>query len=547
MRKVFFLFVLVCYSCSVKVLSLTDSKKNNQNWHHKDFAKDSVFGISLNKWYAESNVKKNKNRIIVAVVDTQIDLEHRNLRSKIWVNIQEVPNNGVDDDKNGYVDDVNGWNFVGLKRAGYYRFDHFEYTRILRHKDLFFSENKNPKYDSLVFKRAEKFQEYYSEYYKNWLSSNVFLLTKWKKSVDALNHFFPKNDYTYSQLDSLYEIYKNNNKSYQERKRDNDEDLGALIDYMRVNYEVEIKNYDDLLRRKNQNDSILNRNLNVDLEIRNNVPQDRKNGYGNSKMNVNKSQNIHSTMVSSLIAGNTKNNIGTKGFHENILIMPISISVSGDEHDQDIANAIYYAVDNGAKVINMSFGKDFSLTQDLVTEALIYAQKHDVLVVHISGNDSCSIDKNTYYPIDYDYYNQNEMVTNFINVGSISKRTDSTMVSPFSSYGKQNVDIFAPGEEIYVAKPGNEYGYDSGTSLAAPMVSGTAALIWLYYPKLTVQEVKSIILESGITVDQKVIKPGTDNEMVPFSELCKTGKILNTYNAMKMAEEVSKMKKQKKK
>ena len=120
---------------------------------------------------------------------------------------------------------------------------------------------------------------------------------------------------------------------------------------------------------------------------------------------------------------------------------------------------------------------------------------------------------------------------------------DSTLVSPFSNFGKDNVDLFAPGEGVYVALPANKYDYDSGTSLAAPMVSGTAALIWLYYPNLTVQEVKKIILESGVTIDKMVVKPGTENEMVHFSELCKTGKILNTYNAMKMAEEVSKRKK----
>jgi cell wall-associated protease len=225
--------------------------------------------------------------------------------------------------------------------------------------------------------------------------------------------------------------------------------------------------------------------------------------------------------------------------------MPLSISASGDEYDKDIAMAIYYAVDNGAKIINMSFGKEFSLKQEWVSEAFKYAEKNNVLLVHGSGNNRFNVDENPYYPSDIDYLHdtKKELVSNFINVGSISKRTDSTMVSPFSDYGKQNVDLFAPGEEIYVAKPNNEYGYDSGTSLAAPMVSGTAALIWLYYPKLTVQEVKNIILESGGTIDKMVIKPGTKDEMVPFSELSKTGKILNTYNAMKMAEEVSKKKK----
>lgn len=545
MKKVFLLLIFLCYSCSVTVSRFAESKKTNQNWHHKDFKNDEVFGIALDKWYAEINVKNSQNKVIVAVVDTQIDVEHPALREQIWINSKEIPDNGIDDDRNGYVDDINGWNFVGYNGGGYYRYDHFEYTRIIRNKDSFFTENNNPQYDSLTYNRAEKFQTAYTQYYKNWLESNVFLLSKWEKSADTLRHFFPKSDYTYSQLDSLYIRYKINDKSYFERKRDSDEDLGALIDYMRVNYEVGIKTYEDLLERKKQNDSIINRNLNVDLEIRNHITQGKKSGYGNNKLNVNKYQNTHSTMVSSLIAGNTKNKVGPKGFHTNIKIMPLSISISGDEHDKDIAMAIYYAVDNGAKVINMSFGKEFSLEQAWVSDALKYAEKQNVLIVHVSGNKKTNIDENPYYPNDIDYAKdkKTEIVSNFINVGSISKRTDSTMVSKFSNYGKQNVDIFAQGEEIYVAKPGNEYGYDSGTSLAGPMVSGTAALIWLYYPKLTVQQVKNIILESGVTIDKKVIKPGTDNEMVHFSELCKSGKILNTYNAMKMAEKISKSKK----
>jgi subtilisin family serine protease len=216
----------------------------------------------------------------------------------------------------------------------------------------------------------------------------------------------------------------------------------------------------------------------------------------------------------------------------------------GPATDKDIAMAIYYAVDNGAKVINMSFGKEFSLKQEWVTEAFRYAEKHNVLLIHCSGNNKYDIDKRRFYPNDiiYRQSEKTEMVGNFINVGSISKRIDSTMVSKFSNYGKLNVDLFAPGEQIYVAYPADEYKYDSGTSLAAPMVSGTAALIWLYYPELTVQEVKKIILESGVTIDKRVVKPGTANEMVHFSELCKSGKILNTYNAMKMAEKISKEK-----
>jgi subtilisin family serine protease len=190
----------------------------------------------------------------------------------------------------------------------------------------------------------------------------------------------------------------------------------------------------------------------------------------------------------------------------------------------------------------MSFAKEFSLHPEWVTAALQYAEKHNVLVVHAASNESKNNDTDPLYPNDYLYDDQPEICNNFISVGSINKNYGEKMVSSFSNYGKNNVDLFAPGEEIYTAIPDNQYSFDSGTSLAAPMVSGTAALIWLYYPKLTVQEVKQIILESGTSHDIEVIVPGTKDKKVKFSELSKSGKVLNVYNAMQMAKEMSKTK-----
>jgi cell wall-associated protease len=222
--------------------------------------------------------------------------------------------------------------------------------------------------------------------------------------------------------------------------------------------------------------------------------------------------------------------------------MPLNISPSGDEHDKDIAMAIRYAVDNGAKVINMSFGKEFSLHKEWVFEAFKYAEEHNVLLVHCAGNESFNVDQNPYYPSDVAFDGSKEVCGNFINVGSISPKLDSTFASSFSNYGKQNVDLFAPGDEIYTTSAGNKYVFDGGTSLAGPMVSGTAALIWSYYPKLTVTEVKQIILDSGTAYNMEVIVPGTKDKKIPFSELSKSGKVLNVYNAMLLAEKVSKQK-----
>ncbi|WP_255470317.1 MULTISPECIES: S8 family serine peptidase [unclassified Flavobacterium] len=197
---------------------------------------------------------------------------------------------------------------------------------------------------------------------------------------------------------------------------------------------------------------------------------------------------------------------------------------------------------NGAKVINMSFGKEFSLYKNRVIDAYKYAEKHNVLLVHAAGNNSFNVDENPYYPSDVDYENPDEVVENFITVGSISQKTDSSFVSKFSNYGKKNVDLFAPGDKIYTTTAGNSYAYDSGTSLAAPMVSGTAALIWSYYPKLKAKEVKQIILESGTAYDIEVLIPGGEGKKAKFSELSKSGKVLNVYNAMQLAEKLSKKK-----
>ncbi|VXB14487.1 conserved hypothetical protein [Flavobacterium sp. 9AF] len=549
-KTLLYFFIYIAFSCSstnnLKSKLTVSTIDTVDLWHFKD----SINGLSLEKWYNE-NTKKTKKEIIVAILDTQIDLEHENFKNQIWVNKDEIPNNKIDDDNNGYIDDINGWNFVGKPNGGYFAYGNFEYVRIIQKWDSIFKNKKESEItksqlkDFNQYSVAKTYLDYYLDYYKNYKKNLQFKIEMFPLSKDTLKHYFPNEDYTTNQLDSLFKKYNKSDKDFYDRRKDKDKDFSSLILYMLSNYQLNNKKLEIIEDLKNQMDSIINQNLNVEFLDRNFIndnPSKLEKGYGNNFLNSFKKIQDHNTEVSSLIAPNNKIKKGVKGFHKNIKIMPLITSVSGDEHDKDIAMAIYYAVDNGAKVINMSFGKEFSLEEEWVSEAIKYAEKHNVLIVHCSGNNRKSIDEYLFYPNDVKYGEVNEFSSNFITVGSISKRIDSTMVSPFSNYGKNNVDLFAPGEEIYVAIPDNQYTYDSGTSLAAPMVSGTAALIWLYYPNLTVQEVKKIILESGVTIDKMVIKPGTENELVHFSELCKSGKILNTYNAMKIAEEMSRKK-----
>ncbi len=319
---------------------------------------------------------------------------------------------------------------------------------------------------------------------------------------------------------------------------------------MKFRFENNENTMEKMLETEREIDSIVNRNLNLnfnDRKIIGDNPNVLEKGYGCGNVSITKKgfKNLqgHCTKVAGIIGANRKNNIGIKGFSDDIKIMPLNISYSGDENDKDIAMAIYYAVDNGAKVINMSFGKDFSANQQLVSDAFKYAEKHNVLLVHSAGNERFNADENHYYPSDNHFDGKAEICNNFINVGSTSANLDHTFVSAFSNYGKQNVDLFAPGQKIYTTAKGNEYGEDSGTSLAGPMVSGTAALIWSYYPKLTAVEIKQIIIESGTSYAVEVIVPGTKDKKIPFSELSKSGKVLNVYNAMKLAEKLSEQKK----
>lgn len=541
-----FILYLIILGCATKPTEhpVLDAQLH---WYHKDLEKDKIPGISLEKFYQE-NKKTPKSSLIVAVLDTQIDATHPELKDQIWTNTKEIPNNGIDDDNNGYIDDLNGWNFLGDKNGGYVEWANFESTRVVRN---FQKEYLEKGYDTiknnqeniyLEYKKAKIELEKQLTFYNNRkkLFNNLYEL--YPIALDSLKKYFPNEDYTNEDLNNLI-IKKNNYKlSRNNRILQKKTDIASLCSYiMYVKFTLEYTKIEEIKDRSNQSEFILSKNANVNYDERiliGDNPKILEKGYGNPIINNNKEglrqRMNHSTQVSSIIAGNRKNNKEVYGFSDQIKIMPLSISASGAEHDKDIAMAIYYAVDHGAKIINFSIGKEFSTNKQWVTEAIQYAEKRNVLIVKASSNDAKNIDEKPQYPLDYNYETQEEIAQNMIVVGATTQKADSTMVASYSNYGKKNVDLFAPGENIYTATYKDKYTTDGGTSLAAPMVSGTAALLWLHYPKLTVQEVKQIILESGTSLDLEVFKPGT-TEKVPFSSLSKSGKLLNVYNAMKMA------------
>jgi subtilisin family serine protease len=268
--------------------------------------------------------------------------------------------------------------------------------------------------------------------------------------------------------------------------------------------------------------------------------------YGNNS--VTGPDAFHGTHVAGIIAAVRGNDLGMDGVADNVRIMTIRCVPDGDERDKDVANSIRYAVDNGASVVNMSFGKSFSWNKEIVDDAVKYAAKHDVLLVHAAGNDSKNNDFTDNFPNDtYEksFFLCPKSPKNWVEVGALDPRGNEKSVAGYSNYGNESVDVFAPGSQIYSTIPGSEYGNAQGTSMASPMVAGVAAVLRSYFPTLTARQVKEILIKSSDKRDIKVIKPGSEEE-VHFSELSLSDGMVNAYEAVKMAKMTKGKKKLKK-
>jgi cell wall-associated protease len=514
-------------------------------WQYLDVEKDTMPGTSLNRAFKEIIKNKKGKIVIVAVIDTDIDIHHEDLKPNIWVNKKEIPNNGIDDDHNGYVDDINGWNFLGSPKGDQnVIYANLESTRILRSlkkKYTTFPVISGNKADSLLFIKA-------TEQYKKdteevaYLKSNASeLLAAYRKGAKAFETHFHKIQFkTLASYDSLRKKYKKTDLA-----------LSENIGFMRNMYRLN-KTYTEL-----QNDSInvadhyrtcLN-DAYYDRAITGDNEYDIKDThYGNNNVYKDAVLTHHGTMVSGLVGANRANKKGIEGFSDAIQIMPIhAVPIRGSDCPKDIALAVRYAVDNGAKIINMSFGNTSLYSSwPWVDEALLYAQQHDVLVVAGAGNDTKDNDVTPFFPLDYDITTGKEFCNNFIKVGATTFDGDTGFLADFTNYGKKTVDVFAPGQFLKTTYPDNLYFYRDGTSMATPIVCGVAALVRSYYPKLTAAQVKQIILDSGVAYDLQVQVPGEkEGVLKPFSEMSKSGKVVNAYNALLMADEMSKGKKSK--
>ncbi len=520
-----------------------------QDWYHNDPVSSEYQGIGTYKAYDELLKGRASATVVVAVIDSGVDVEHEDLAQNMWVNADEIPGNGIDDDKNGYVDDIHGWNFIGGKDGKNVNDETLEVTRLYKkfhykYKDADVSKlSKDQKKEYALYEQVKRTLEGSRESATQTLAR----ITAQKESVvgglQAVAKLLGdspvnlKNIMALESDDTAVAFGKN----ILSRSLAEDETLESM-DVFIDSVKEQLKGGEDYYNGQ------LDYMYNPDFESRgivgDNYNDPYQKDYGNNDYEG--PDALHGTHVAGIIGAVRGNDVGMDGVASNVQIMTIRAVPNGDERDKDVANAIRYAVDNGASVINMSFGKGFSWNKQIVDEAVHYATKNDVLLVHAAGNDGKSNDKSHEdkagnYPNDtYEkgfgfWFWKKKKSDVWIEVGALSHKTGDESAASFSNYGKQNVDVFAPGEEIYSTLPDDEYRYLQGTSMASPVIAGTAAMLRSYFPALSAPQVKEIIMNSSDKLNMDVKLPGDAETLVPFSELSVSGGTVNAYNAVKMA------------
>jgi len=509
----------------------SETKKVAPNdWHELDRATTGYYGISLGKAYDFLKGRKSKT-IVVAVIDSGVDTLQEDLKPILWHNPGEIPGNGIDDDHNGYVDDVYGWNFIGGKDGRNVHQDSYEAARIYwKLKDKY--DNKTV--DTTTMNAAQKAE------YATFLRAKDDVT----KGIDPaellqMQRILPvleKGDSVIQKDLGKTEFTGKDVQGYTSQDPDAKIAAAIYLNMAKANKNYDISNTDilDYLRgqiRKGEAASTPPENFRDEI-VKDNPNDINDRYYGNN--DVMAGTPSHGTHCSGIIAAVRNNGLGMNGIADNVRIMMVRAVPDGDEHDKDIANAIRYAVDNGAEVISMSFGKGFSPQKSWVDDAVKYAQSKGVLLVHAAGNDAKNIDSTENFPNPV-FLDGSGVAKNFITVGASGDATNGGFTASFSNYGKKSVDVFAPGVNIYSTLPGgNKYGAMSGTSMATPVVAGVAALILEYFPDLSAEQVKYVIDKSTEPITEKVKLPGT-TDSVNLADITVTGGEVNAYNAVKLA------------
>lgn len=509
-----------------------------ENWYHLDLQNDNFPGISSDKMHKELLQGKQGKTVVVAVLDSGVDAEHEDLKDVMWVNPGEIPGNGIDDDKNGYVDDIHGWNFLGNSKGENVHYDNLEMTRTYVKLKKQFDGVEPDKLSKKDMKLYEKYEEYGKiiENKKEELEPQIQNMGFTYQLINMVADAIKKEKITSEDLKNLKSdenpMLERAGQAFIAMMEETKMDFNELKDYVK-------EYYDYLVEQLHHYDT----ETNTRAIIGDNYGNLYEKGYGNN--DVEGPDAHHGTHVAGIIASSRNNGIGSDGVANNVRIMSVRVVPAGDERDKDVANAIRYAVDNGASIINMSFGKGESPEKKVVDEAVRYALKHDVLLVHAAGNEGQENTPDNNFPNDKmrkPGLFKPKYAKNWIEVGALNWTHDEDLPASFSNYSSTMVDVFSPGVDIYAPIPDDKYKFNQGTSMAAPVVAGIAAVVRSYFPDLTAEQVKEVIMQSTVPEKMKVNQPGSQ-ELVPFSSLSVTGGRVNAYQAVRLASTIKGKKK----
>ena len=535
MKKV---LIAAAFLASFSFAFAQDKMQDNdlKTWYHKDFSTTNVYGVNTNNAYKFLESKGLKPRtVVVGVLDSGVEVDHPGLINNMWKNPNEIPNNGIDDDKNGYVDDIYGWNFIGGKTADVDA-DNLEVTRMVKKYQPIFegtdsaknkaNQAKMPEEYAMYQKSKKLFDEKGSEakqYYQyfsgfnNAIPSIVKTLngkTLTKANLAAIKPASQEDSRNLQILNSLVQEAENVGKTPKE-----------VEELLKKEVEGALKHYE----------SQATKHYNLDFDPRAEIVGDNYDNYNEKHYGNNHYEGpdaSHGTHVSGIIAGLPHGNEVQYGVaHKVAKIMTVRAVPDGDERDKDVANAIRYAVDNGARILNMSFGKAVSPGKKHVWEAMKYAEKKGVLLVKAAGNDNQNIGENEYFPTNFmKQSDEKPFVSNMIVVGA-STNNNQNLRARFSNYNGKMVDVFAPGQEIYSTVPDAKYEYLQGTSMASPVVAGAAAVLWAYMPSLTPQQIKEALVK---TVNKSTVNANVDSS-ANFDQISVAGGVIDLYKAAQYA------------
>ena len=511
---------------------------DKRNWFHSDFSQTGIYGVGTDAALEFLKSKKMKpTTVVVGVLDSGVQIDHEDLKNEIWVNPKEKAN-GKDSDNNGYIDDIYGWDFCTDASGKNYNEDSYEATRVVVLYDPYFDSGDK-------MKNLENMRKMPAEYQTYLRARKVWA----EKYYAAKNQAGSDNGETEQIMAFLKELEgyakdtkltKESIKALPEATQQDMENKMKLDFLISNNSEFEGMTMAEIIKEAEQELGPQDSDKNPDLLYAYNKdynPAKGKfaiKGYGNNE--VEGPDALHGTHVAGIIGATRGNKIGMDGVAGGLVkIMSVRSVPDGDERDEDIANAIRYAVDNGAKILNMSFGKAFSPNKELVYDAIRYADKKGVLMFHAAGNDNKDLDWNYNYPSNFLDGEMKAFTKNYVTVGASTRYPDRLKAS-FSNFGSVKVDIFAPGAEIYAPIPDQEYRYLQGTSMASPVAAGCAALIWAYFPELTSEQVLELMFET-VNKSDEIMMVGSEKDPRKFSDLSVTGGVIDVNKAVRLAYE----------